>query len=321
MSCHSTIPHRNDPLLEKIFQAKDLKELNQTELITKMSRADVIYLSEKHDNPRHHEIQLEILESLVAQGKKPAIGFEFFSVDQTGYLMEYVSGVASPFVKKSPHSKEMLLRRNLGWADASDERWKFYFSLIDFAKKHHLRAFGTDISPGLTLRIRRFGLNQLSTQEKKQLHDSGFSDPNYEKLMHKKFTAAHCGWSSPVLLDKLYQTWVARNDAMANSIVDFLGDNENEPVVMIVGGGHTEHNMGIVERVAHLRPKVKQLDLGLSEIAMEQLGVEAYFEGETIDTRTFSPPHEFLWFTKRKDYEDVCAKFRETLKRKDEKHQ
>ena len=52
-----------DPLMEKIWDIESGKVINEEELIDQFLGAEVIYLGEKHDNARQHEIQLLILEA------------------------------------------------------------------------------------------------------------------------------------------------------------------------------------------------------------------------------------------------------------------
>ena len=315
LTCASGVKHRSDPLLETIVRTADQKTISPDALHAALENADVIYLSEKHDNPRQHELQLLIIQELLRRGKKPAIGFEFFSREQTGYLMHYTRGKPSPF-EHGEHGGEAFLRRQLDWDTQPDEDWKFYYAIIALAKQHRLTAFGTDLPASIKMRLTRYGANKLTGIERRSLSPTGFSNPAYEQLMKQKFTASHCGWSEPNLLERLYQTWVARNDAMARSIVDML-EEQGGPVVMIVGGGHVEHNMGIVERTASLRPQTRQVNLGLTEIAVQPTPLSDYIDRQTVQGVVFGPVHDYLWFTRRVDYDDPCEQYRKMLKRKD----
>jgi len=304
-----------DPLIEKIIQATDQKELEKRALFELLSTADVVYLSEKHDNPRHHKIQLEVLQELVKKGKKPAVGFEFFFREQTGYLMDYIQGKPSPFMGKSKaHTPGKVLRAKLGWQHRSDDDWGYYYQLIELAKKHNLVLFGTDLSPAMTLRIRRYGLEKLSRFERSQLGTTSFENKAYETMMLQRFKSAHCGMGSPSFLKPFYEAWLARNDSMAFAISDMTAEVDG-PVVVIVGAGHTRNNMGVVERVAHLKPNLKQVNLGLTEVWQEGSALEAYLEGEQVDDVKFGPAHDFFWFTDRVDSVDHCEKFKAQIQK------
>lgn len=318
-SCTAKVEKMNDPLLGKIFNSQNLQEVSFDAIIQQMLDSEVIYLGEKHDNPEHHRIQLKIIAELIKQGKRPALGIELFSVDQTGYLMQYVqSGTGSGHQSTSTGSSQAeikLLRRNLGWQYHADQMWHDYFSLIDVAKKNNLMIFGADLPKGIIRRITRSNISQLTSVERSFLQTSNFQDDEYRQLMFAKLKAAHCGFMQEKRQQLMYQTWLARNDAMSQAILKTLEDQLTEPVLMIMGGGHSEYNMGVYERVAFLRNGVKQLNLGILEIAHKQIPLKQYMQRERIGEREFLPSYEFIWFTPRVDYEDPCLKYKKMLEK------
>ncbi|MBF0283228.1 MAG: ChaN family lipoprotein [Magnetococcales bacterium] len=279
----------------------------------RMLSARVIYLAEKHDNPHHHRLQVKILERLVALGRKPAVGFEFFSREQTGWLMNYQTGGVSPLhgTAAAPGSAERSLRANLGWSHRED--WPFYFPLIEVGKKHGLPLFGADLPSAVKIRLARAGLEQLTALERQQIPDTGLRREDYRLLMREKLSASHCGHASPAMLDRLHQTWLARNDAMALAVTTVLKERPEEPVVVILGGGHTEHGMGVVERVAFLNPGISQLDLGLMESPDPTRDAERLPPPESGGATVFPAGHDVYWFTPAPGGSDAdkdpCAAF------------
>ncbi len=313
--CAGSVQHRDDPLLERRFDSRSGEELSREAVLARAATADVIYLGENHDNARHHQLQLEIISALLERGIRPAIGFEFFDTGQTSLLTQYVAGSRSSLKLSTSGNKispEQKLRRQLGWEHRDDEYWGFYFRLIDLAREHQLDIFGADLPAGTRTRLSRIGVTGLNPLELEQLVPTGLEDEAYRQLMYRKFRDGHCGWGEEPLLSRLYQTWLARNDRMALSVERMLADKPVRPVVMILGNGHIEHNMGVYERVAHLRPALTQLSLGFRQIAREATPLQLYLEGETIAGRDFGPAFEVFWFTPRQSYDDPCEGFRKS---------
>lgn len=300
-----------DPLLETIWNIESRKVVEQEELIEHFLGAEVIYLGEKHDNARQHEIQLQVLEALISKGKRPSIGFEFFTTGETSLLMDFTQPSA-PIMNMKPndHNPESVLRQALGWDHRSNEEWSYYFKLIELARKNQLPTFATDIPWGLSSRITRVGVENLHPTELSLLVDTGLNDSDYEELMLEEFTNAHCGYRNEEMFRRMYQAWIARNDAMAQSIVNTLEANPQNPVVMIVGFGHLRHSMGIPERVAYLRPETKQINFAMMEISQEPSSLESYLPEFEINGRTFRQDFDYLWFTPRQEMEDPCKAFR-----------
>jgi len=313
-ACTNVPLKRDDPLIGKIYAAASKQQIEVEDLYRPMEKSQVIYLGETHDNPRHHELQLNILNTLIKKGHRPALGFEFFSVEQTAYLLNYTQSKPGKTGRPSTANALARLRRQLGWG-SRDEAWGFYSPLLKLAKKYQLHVFGTDLAAGLSLRLSRVGLSGLSSLERRLLFPSGFVNADYRQLMYKSFTAAHCGWSQPQLLQRLYETWVARNDAMAMSISNVLNEHSGEPVVMILGSGHVANNMAVYERVSKLVPGVRQLNLGFVPVARKAQTAEAYMRPVMINKTRFAPQHQYLWFTQRVSYIDPCERFSAQLKK------
>ncbi|MFO1352071.1 MAG: ChaN family lipoprotein [Gammaproteobacteria bacterium] len=298
----------NHPLLGRIFGGKPARELTAAELYERMANAQVVYLGETHSNARHHELELTVLRALLENGKRPLIGFEFFSMDQTGYLMDFTVG--------ANRTSEETLRQKLGWGKHRDKEWNDYFPLLRTAQEHKLSAFGADLPAGIVQRLTRVGRTGLSPVEKRFLHDTAFDNTAYHKLMQDTLVHAHCGWNDPVLIDRLYQTWLARNDAMATAIVDMVQAAHGQPVLVVLGSGHVRHNMGVFERVAYRLPGVQQVNLAFQETDTDRREPQAYFSGSPDLAAQFAPLHEYLWFTESGSEGDPCLRFKPSLQRK-----
>jgi len=301
---------RDDALLGQIVDSRSGQSLGVDALVERMAAADVVYLGESHDNADHHAKQKQLLEALVARGMMPVLGFEFFDVGQTGYLQQYVSGQASMMQLHggaSPLTPEQRLRRQLGWQERSDRDWDFYFQLIELAKTHQLSIFGADLAAGIKLRLSRVGISGLNPVESYQLVRMQNPGDDYRELMYAKFREGHCGWGEEPMLSRLYQTWNARNNRMAESIVQMASGSDGAPVVMILGNGHTEHNRAVYGQVAYLNPGLQQLNLALQPISIDPSPLADYLAATTVGATDFGPRHELLWFTQRHDYQDPCA--------------
>ena len=305
----------DDPLLNTIVSTQDGQPLSPAELYDKIAAAQIAYLGETHENQRHHELQLETLQALLERGKHPAIGFEFFSVEQTGYLQNYVQGQDGHGGQLSDEQAEQRLRQELGWGPRRDREWSHYFPLLKHAKEHGLTVFGTDLPDSLRARIPRLGVAGLSAVEKRLLQSTGFNDPVYRRYMEQTLIDAHCGWNNPSLISNLYETWLERNDAMAQSLVAMTQAAAGQPILMIIGAGHTKHNLAVVERVQYLLPSVKQLNLGYQELNREPQPAADYYQTVSIEGRSLAPIYEYLWFTPRASFEDPCERFKEQLQK------
>lgn len=298
---------------ESLHAAPDGVEIDHAALARRIDAADVIYLGEKHGNRFHHAAQLRVVRELVARGKRPVMAFEVVTLPETSELVSFVETPAhAPAGGVDPAAR---LREALGWS-ADDYRWRDYGPLFEYARANQLRVAGIDLPRSLRRRISRVGVDGLIALERGQLHDSGFVDADYEQLMHERLNAAHCGFAPPALRARLYETWVARNDAMATAIAALAAEQPGQPIVVIVGSEHAANNMGVYERVAHIAPTLRQLNIGFMG-RMPDTDVSAAFAPVERGGRRFAPAHEVVWLTSNggMDAAASCAGLEQHMKK------
>ncbi|PIE61099.1 MAG: hypothetical protein CSA29_05095 [Desulfobacterales bacterium] len=306
---------RQDPLIGKIISAKTKKQVSYDQLLHTIRAYDVVYISEKHDNPVHHNVQKRIIRDLSESGHPPQIGFEFFSVSDTPLLLNFMDSKNARHTPEMENAVQKKMREKLGWTDQTDKMWSFYWSLLTLARDNGLTVAGLDLTTSQKRRITRKGAENLTALETKQIFSTHLNDPVYKAHMTALFKAVHCGMGHGRMAEKLYDTWLARNDRMALSITE-LHDTKapnSGPVIVIMGNGHTEYGLGVMDRVAYLNPSISQLNLAMTEINPTPADLDDYLT--PLDLKGYSPelPADFLWFTQRVSYEDPCLKFRKVL--------
>jgi uncharacterized iron-regulated protein len=304
---------RQDPLIHKIIKTKTGKDINFSTLMKDISAHDVIYLSEKHNNPEHHHIQQRVIQHLIKSNIKPSIGFEFFSMDHTPDLLNFIDSGAVHHSDKIGKIIESDLRRKLGWESQSDKMWKYYFDLLTIAKKESLKVAGLDLLPSLKKRITRKGIDKISPIEKLTVFSTRMSDKVYQDYMYSIFKAVHCGMGNENMQSRLYDTWTARNDKMALSITQLVKYAKG-PVVIIIGGGHTEYGLGVINKVKAIDNSITQVNIALKEISVDPSDLSLYIQPLKLEGFKPVPPADFIWFTQRVSYEDPCKEFEKSLK-------
>ncbi len=157
---------RDDPLIGKIVDTRTAGFISFSSLVDHLMDTDVVYLSEKHDNPMHHAIQHRIIQEMIAKGLAPVVGFEFFAMDDTPHLLNFMESGRVPHTTEQEAFIENHLRKQLGWEDQSDKMWNYYFDLLKLCRDNHLTVSGLDLSSALKKRITRKGLAGLSDIEK-----------------------------------------------------------------------------------------------------------------------------------------------------------
>lgn len=321
----SKIVMRDDPLIGTVVKGDTGKSVRFAELMDTLIHSDIIYLSEKHDNPMHHAIQHRVIQSLIDQGRAPFLGFEFFSYQETPLLLNLVDAGRKKHSPKMEKKVEQRIREKLEWKSQSNTMWGYYWDLIRLAADNGFPAAGLDLCATQKRRITRKGLEGLSPIELQQLFSTGLSNTAYESYMKSVFVSVHCGMDHGRMTGRLYDTWVARNDRMALSVVELFNAVQTQdrdgagrktgPVVIIIGAGHTDYGLGVMDRVHHLKPNATQTNVAITEIEREPTDLTQYLAPLSLEGFDPVPPADYLWFTQRVAYEDPCEKFKAALKK------
>jgi uncharacterized iron-regulated protein len=305
---------RKDPIIGKIIDTQTGVETDVNSLIKDISTHDVIYLSEKHDNPDQHHIQTRVIQGLIEKGLPPTLGFEFFSMEDTPDLLNFVDAGNVVHSKKIEKMIAADLRKKLGWDTQPDKLWQYYYDLLTLAKKEGLPVAGIDLPRNLKKRITRKGIEGITPIEREQIFSTHLSDAAYKTYMFSIFKAVHCGMGNEKMQSRLYDTWVARNDRMARSITRLQALGKG-PIVIIIGGGHTEYGLGVINRVAAIDNTIKQVNVSLREISVTPSPLLDYMAPLVLEGFKTVPPADYLWFTQRVSYADPCEEFKKSLKR------
>ncbi len=303
---------RKDPLIGTIMDARTSGPVDFDALIKRLSTHDVIYLSEKHDNPDHHAMQQRIINRLIENKITPLIGFEFFSMEDTPDILNFIDSAKVAHSKERTKIIETDLRKKLGWDTQSDEMWAYYYGLLTLARDNGLEAAGLDLPETLKKRITRKGISGITPIEKEQIFSTQPPDQAYKDYMFSIFKAVHCGMQHEQMQSKLYDTWLARNDRMALSITR-LKQHHNGPLVVIIGNGHTEHGLGVINRVSTINPNLSQVNLAMVEISTRPADLSEYLSPLDLEGYEKVPPADFLFFTQRVSYEDPCEEFKKSM--------
>jgi uncharacterized iron-regulated protein len=214
--------------------------------------AQVVYLGESHDNPRHHLDQTSVLEAILAGGARPAVAFEMLSQEQQPAVEEAMAPSAD-----AAALPEKLKWRERGWPDFTQ-----YRPLFDLARRYGLPVVALDLDPPVVRRIAKGGLGALPADERSGLASRLPPDDDRERRLAREIAVAHCGLLPAAAVPSMVDAWHARNVTMARRIVQAL--DRVPQVVVIVGRGH-QSGGGLPDQVERLSPGTRQLVVDLIE--------------------------------------------------------
>lgn len=274
-----------DSLEDRIWLPASHSFISQDDLARRMAAADFVLLGERHDNPRHHQLQDWALRQIIAAGRKPLVAFEMITPDQQAALAAPGDTDALALALDWPHS---------GWPD-----FIFYRPLFADAL-----AAGLEIRPANLPKAELRALAKGDGVAPDRLLFYRLDKPmngRYAEDLQQEIRDAHCGQLPESAVPNMVSVQRARDAAMAHALADASPGGG----VLIAGAGHTRSDRGAPVALAGLAPQRTVLSVGFTEIA----------PGQT-DPASYDAPYDAVWFTSAVPAIDGCAEMKKAMKKK-----
>jgi uncharacterized iron-regulated protein len=287
---------RDHPLTGRIWATGEARFLEPAELVARLVRADYVLVGEKHDNPDHHRLQAWILGRLVAAGRRPAVGFEMFSMDQAPALARHLA--ARP-------QDAAGLGAAVDWHRSGWPPWELYQPLAEVALGAGLPLVATDVGREDRTAVSRRGLSSLPAGLRATLGLDTPLPPALRTALAQELAEAHCGHVPPERLDALVDVQRLRDAHMAWR----LSATGAGGAVLIAGAGHVRKDWGVPVWLARFLPAARVASVAFAEVHPGRHEPASYAAGPA------GPAFDYVWFTPRVDAEDPCARYRPALER------
>ncbi|MGO8991419.1 MAG: ChaN family lipoprotein [bacterium] len=202
----------------------------------------IVYVGETHYLFPDHVMELDIIKDLHKRGRPIAIGMEMFQRPFQKVLDDYIGGKIdeAEFLKGTEYFK----------------RWAFdyhlYRPILLYARSENIPVIALNIPQEIVDKVFRSGLDSLSEEERKSVPSQmDFSDEAYKDRLKKVFLEhrdiENFKTSS---FDFFYQAQILWDEAMAESIDQFLRTHPDDQMVVLAGSGHLAYGSGIPKRTA-----------------------------------------------------------------------
>ncbi len=265
----------------------DLESLTPKEK-TDFAEAKVILLGEQHDNPLHHQIQTEILDTLGRQGRLKSVIFEQVDWEYQGALTQ-----------TNPNNVEKLGAR-LNWATSGWPAWEMYAPIFKTATRYRAKLIAGGLPKN---RVQALYKNSyeiaFSAAEIERLKLRTPLDESAWALMRTEIYEGHCKMIPEDHTEKMLPVQRARDGAL---IKGYLREADISGVtVFILGNGHARKEFGVPTLLKNLDPKLKIWSVGMQEVGS-----------------TPFPPQAFdkVWVTQAAEREDPCEAMKKHMEGK-----
>jgi len=254
--------------------------VEEEEVLDDLAGVRVVYLGERHRVPRHHELEARVVHQLAQRKVRLVLGLEQIEALHQSALDRYVRGeISFEQFAEATH-----------WA----QRWPGYLQyrpVIEAARQAGALIVALNARAETIRQVARGGgIGRLDPALRRELPtDMQLSDPPYENLLAKQMMV-HAA-ATPERLRPMIEAQIARDEAMASTLVSFLQSpsGQGRTAVVVCGSGHAAYGLGMVSRVRRRMAGVKDRVCLFSESGDVELHPE-----ELAAARPITITHEQL---------------------------
>lgn len=289
---------RNHVLVGRVWDVAAGKFIDRKTIEMRLARADFLLLGEKHDNPDHHRLQAEVLRSVIAAGRRPAVGFEMFSLDEAAAIAKHLA--------RAPNDAAGL-GSAVNWDKSGWPAWAMYQPIAAAALAAKLPIVAANLSAAAARKISREGAALDPSQRRELGLDRPLPDAILARMAND-IRSSHCGYGTEQGVNAMVTVQRARDAHMAHRLV---AGATADGAVLIAGSGHARSDYGVPIYLAATVPGKRVVSIAFIEVEESK--------HEPLEYAQPSPgspaPFDYLWFTPRVDDEAPCEKFKAQLER------
>ena len=288
----STIPE-NSPVTSwqagRVIDVKTGRSIDLPSFLVTLTRFDVVYLGEEHYNQHHIDTALTVLQTALANGRRPVLTMEMFGWDGQSALDEYLSttGQDRQLFLDQTHWKQ-------NWGGAFEN----YEPLVNFSREHRLALRAMNPPKPLIRQVVKVGLDEARKgqdwvewgMDREDIVD----DQAYRVRILDQLKRCHGGGTDEDYI-RMYEASMVRDEGMAKTVTDALVTARRSPqdrtlILSYTGGGHIQFNLPIPKRVARrLGGQVAQTTVYLTSFDQTRI--------EDIQDLVHDGIADYLWLT------------------------
>ncbi|MDQ6618731.1 MAG: ChaN family lipoprotein [Pseudomonadota bacterium] len=288
VGCHTANVAARAPASEPLIWDVRAKIFVSREVVVRaVLHARFRLLGEVHDNPAHHALRADLLRTIAAANKHPAVVFEQFDAGYEQALRR---------AQEKPIDAEALA--DAGALDRSGWQWPLHKGLIEAALAGALPVHAGNADRAALEPVTRRGDLGSVPIEWRTVLDRAPWDADKELTLTRVIEAAHCGKLPSRFVPQLALAQRVRDAALAAALLEYA---TLDGAILIAGNGHARADTGV--------PLYLQ---SANVVTIGWVEVDALDRRETTGraAEVANPGFDFLWLTGGVDRADPCEAFR-----------
>jgi uncharacterized iron-regulated protein len=244
------LPPASGYVPERVYDTQRKAFVDFEVMLSDLTRADVVFVGEQHDDPNTHRLEAAILEGLKRRKIAPIVSLEMFERDVQPRLDEYLRGSLS---------EEEMLKASRPWPRygtdyrplvelAKGERWPVIAANVPRRIASAVAKTGKEAVEGLSAEDRSFVARDLECP----------LDDYFERFA--KSMGSHPGPEQKpeeqrATTERYYWSQCVKDETMAESIAAAAGQPATgKPIVHYNGAFHSDFGLGTAERTRRRLP-------------------------------------------------------------------
>ena len=271
------------PLVGTIWDSRRDQFVEPSELFASVEGVNYLLLGEKHDNPDHHALQLQMLDYMLQTGRVSSVSFEMMSSEQQPLL----ENLGSQQLGSLEAINEYLQWDNDGWD------WDYYGPLVRSAMDASVNIHAANISNEEMMRV--YG-EPTAAEIADVLGEAAMA------ALTKDIDESHCGMLPESQFPAMVRVQQARDFAMAASL---SANSGGQAQILIAGNYHIRRDLGVPNYLLHAQAGLQDGQI----LSLAFLEVDASRDEPADYLQQFGelPAYDFIWFTPAIRSEDYCA--------------
>jgi len=250
-----------------IFDVRLGERISADQLARRVQECDVVFFGEEYDQPAGHQLQLALLERLHRQQVDVVLSLEMFERDVQGALDDYLRGRIE---------EDEFRRHAREWSNYE----KDYRPLVEFARKHKIDVIAANVPRSLARAVSEGKQPGPGDESFLPRETTAPRDAYWERFV--QVMQEHNGAGSRESMRRYYRAQCLKDDAMAESIADYLASHRHrQPLILhLCGHFHSDFGHGTAGRFLSRRPLAR-----IAVISMEVTQSPAAVQLEGMDRR------------------------------------
>lgn len=236
----ATAPESKRPAY-RVIQSRTGKEMTLAQLADELATRDVVYFGELHDNAAGHQVYAELAKLLADRRPDFVLSMEMFERDVQGVVNDYLRGRID---------EATFLKHSRPWKNYARD----YRPLVELARERKLDVIAGNLPRSVARRVAsKEGCQSPFLPRKTTAPFDRYWELFCEAM---KDHPGAGGADSEAALERMYRAQCAKDDAMAEGVVEYLAANPHrQPLVIHCNGSfHSDYGLGTATRVAQRAP-------------------------------------------------------------------